>query len=90
MKELLKEASSRLGFLKMVTPRGGQPGQGGRARVVYRDGKVLEGGEVRKRDRTVSNWDGGNMDPEKVAYHKKNLARAGFQNHQQVLGPYGF
>lgn len=88
--ELLRQAESRLGFLKIATPRG-KVGSKGATRAVYRDGKVLEGEEARKRDRAAhTNWDGRNMDPDSVRYHKQNLARAGFANHQQVIGPHGF
>lgn len=74
----------------MVTPRG-KVGSTGATRVVYRDGKVIEGAEARKRDKAVhNNWDGRNLDPDSVRFHQKNLARAGFANHQHVIGPHGF
>ncbi|CAM9739879.1 unnamed protein product [Hapterophycus canaliculatus] len=88
--ELLRQAESRLGFLKMATPRG-KVGSKGSTRAVYRDGKVMEGEEARKHDKARhSNWDGRNLDPDSVRFHKQNLARAGFANHQQVIGPHGF
>lgn len=88
--ELLRQAESRLSFLKMATPRG-KVGSKGKTRAVYRDGKVVEGEEARRRDKARhSNWDGRNMDPDSVRYHKQNLARAGFANHRQVIGPHGF
>eukprot|EP00903_Cladosiphon_okamuranus_P019720 g18122.t1 len=89
-KELLRQAESRLGFLRIATPRG-KVGSKGSTRAVYRDGKVVEGEEARKHDKARhSNWDGRNLDPDSVRYHKQNLARAGFANHQQVIGPHGF
>ncbi|CAN0542881.1 unnamed protein product [Ectocarpus sp. 12 AP-2014] len=88
--ELLRQAESRLGFLRMATPRS-KVGSKGSTRAVYRDGKVMEGEEARKHDKAKhSNWDGRNMDPDSVRYHKQNLARAGFANHRQVIGPHGF
>ncbi|CAN0070290.1 unnamed protein product [Scytosiphon promiscuus] len=89
-KLLLRQAESRLGFLKMATPRN-RVGSKGATRAVYRDGKVMEGEEARKHDKARhSNWDGRNLDPDSVRFHKQNLARAGFANHQQVIGPHGF
>lgn len=88
--ELLRQAESRLGFLKMATPRN-KVGSTGSTRAVYRDGRVMEGEEARKHDKARhSNWDGRNLDPDSVRFHKQNLARAGFANHQQVIGPHGF
>lgn len=89
-KELLREAESRLSFLKIATPRG-RVGSAGATRAVYRDGKVMDGEKARQRDKARhSNWGSGNLDPDSVRQHKQNLARGGFANHQQVLGPHGF
>ena len=40
--------------------------------------------------RPVSNWTGSNMDPDSVKRHYRGLQRAGFKDHAQVQGPYGF
>lgn len=90
VKELLRQAESRLSFLKIVTPKN-RVGSAGETRAVYRDGKVMEGEQARQRDKARhSNWDGRNLDPDSVRKHTQNLARAGFANHRQVIGPHGF
>ncbi|CAM9177374.1 unnamed protein product [Laminaria digitata] len=89
-KDLLREAESRLSFLKIATPRG-RVGSAGATRAVYRDGKVIDGEKARQRDKARhSNWGSGNLDPDSVRQHKQNLARGGFANHRQVIGPHGF
>lgn len=89
-KDLLREAESRLSFLRIATPRG-RVGSAGATRAVYRDGKVMDGAKARQHDKARhSNWGGGNLDPDSVRHHRQNLARAGFANHRQVLGPHGF
>ncbi|CAM9091123.1 unnamed protein product, partial [Phaeothamnion confervicola] len=88
---LLREAESRLGFLKIVTPGRGGRVDGGQTRIVYRGGKALEGAEARRRDRAAhANWSGSNLDPDAVTRHRQTLGRAGFMDHAQVMGPGGF
>ncbi|CAM9609276.1 unnamed protein product [Choristocarpus tenellus] len=87
---LLREAESKVGFLKIVTPRA-KVGSGGETRVVFRGGKEVEGIEGRRAEKAAhTNWDGKNMDPDSVSRHHQTLKRAGFSNHMQVQGPWGF
>ena len=78
--ELLKKAESSLGFLKIVTPGRGKA-QTGRTTVVF--GKNKDGTTSQK---AVSNWHGGNMDPDSVARHYHGLKRAGFRDNSHAKG----
>jgi len=83
----LKEAESRLSFLRMTTTKVKPRGQAGR--WVYKDGQRLEHANGTLRDdkgRVHSNWDGNNLDPECVSKHFKNLRRAGFVNNLHAKG----
>ena len=83
----LKEAESRLSFLRMTTTKVKPRGQAGR--WVYKDGQRLEHSNGTLRDdkgRVHSNWDGKNLDPESVSKHFKNLRRAGFVNNLHAKG----
>ena len=87
--ELLKDATSRLGFLRMVTPSRSLKStaattteQTGSTTYVYN-----ADGVVRKRDRAAhSNWSGSNMDPDSVSRHTASLSRAGFRNNADAKG----
>jgi len=70
----------------MVTPRRSE--QAGRQRIVYKDGKAIEGGVNKSLHggRVVSNWHGGNLDPEAVARHKSQLSRVGFRDNAHAKG----
>ena len=86
----------------MVTPRrpdpgshgggdgsSGSGGSRGRYRIVYKDGQAVEGGEnesMMAGGKAVSNWHGGNMDPDSVAKHSAQLTRMGFKNNSHAKG----
>ncbi len=61
--------------------------QKGRQTFVY--GSTQNGQSTSSR-KPLSNWSGNNLDPDSVSMHKETLKRAGFRNHDQVLGPEGF
>ncbi len=81
--------SHRLGFIKIVTRREVRDDtfQKGRQTFVY--GSTQNGQPTSSR-KPLSNWSGNNLDPDSVSMHKQTLNRAGFSNHDQVLGPQGF
>lgn len=78
----------------MVTPRrpdrgdSSSGGDGGRYRIVYKDGQAIEGGENESNlgRKAVSNWNGSNMDPDSVARHKSQLSRMGFRDNAHAKG----
>lgn len=102
--ELLRVASSKLGYLKIVTPhRAGSSsasttsssGSGG-GRYISRDGKLIRidqaedvGAHMEKAK--YSNWTGGNLDPDDVARHQRNLRRFQFMDRPGGVpkGPFG-
>lgn len=103
VRTLLEKASSTLGYLKMVTPRRRgaaaneagagreeeeeQDGDGGRVRLVYKNGEGLIDGEAEARERArYSNWDGGNLDPDAVRRHQHQLGRMGFRDNAHAKG----
>ncbi len=47
-------------------------------------------GKATSSRKPMSNWSGNNLDPDCVLMHERTLNRAGFSNHDQVLGPQGF
>lgn len=79
VQELLKNASSSLSYMKMVTPKVGNTIEGG----VY---KKRIGDVNNKGYQVVSNWHGGNMDPDCVRRHENTLKRAGFKNNAHAKG----
>jgi hypothetical protein len=88
--KLLRDAESRLSYLKIVTPRDAR-GQEGIIRKIYQDGRALEEGDAPKKGRApISNWTGANMDPDSVSRHDHSLKRARFKNNSDVIGPLGF
>lgn len=81
----LKEAQKKLSFFKMtsvrVKPRHGSENP---KLYVYKDGTKYTNTNGTFRDdkgRTISNWDGNNLDPEMVKRHHKSLKRMGFANN---------
>mmetsp|Transcript_3975 Transcript_3975/g.5525 ORF Transcript_3975/g.5525 Transcript_3975/m.5525 type:complete len:139 (+) Transcript_3975:104-520(+) len=83
--ELLDKASSKLGFLRMITPKTER--QSGIQRLVMVNGKLVEGvSGSRKGEHVISNWDGSNMDPDSVSRHYASLKRAGFQDNSHAKG----
>jgi hypothetical protein len=97
--KLAADAESRLGFLKMLTPRaahrtGGAELGSGSARIFYANGEKIDAataakdGAAKPRHEKArwSNWHGGNMDPDNVAKHTNLLNRAGFRDNQHAKG----
>lgn len=89
LEQRLKEAESRLSFLRMKSTKSQQRGKQA-GRWVYRNGERLEAdGKGTLRDskgKVVSNWDGKNLDPESVKMHRQQLRRAGFVNNAHAKG----
>ncbi|GAX21343.1 hypothetical protein FisN_6Lh092 [Fistulifera solaris] len=85
----LREAESRLSFLRMKSTKSQQRGTLA-GRWVYRNGERLEAdaeGTFRdSKGKVVSNWDGKNLDPESVKMHRQQLRRAGFVNNAHAKG----
>eukprot|EP01039_Chlorochromonas_danica_P000888 gene887-969_t len=75
--EMLKFASSTLGYLKIVTPRSVKE-QRGHTRIVF--------GDASNPSKAVSNWTGSNMDPDSVSRHYRSLKRAGFTDNKSAKG----
>ncbi len=66
---------------------GGESGDDGRVRLVYKNGEGLIDGEAEARDRArYSNWHGGNLDPDSVSRHQHQLSRAGFRDNAHAKG----
>ncbi len=86
--KLLKEAASKISYLKIVSPHrlilAGSEGSAGRAtkkHFVFRDGSLQEGsGKQHDKSGTVSGYTGSNLDPEAVARHIKNVRRMHFMD----------
>lgn len=99
--KLLEQASSTLGYLKMVTPKrrvgtaadtsSGESEEGeatgGRTYLVYKDGEGRVSEEAMRREKAAySNWDGSNMDPDNVRRHQHQLSRMGFRDNTHAKG----
>jgi len=90
--KLMAEAESRLGFLKMMTPRSAHRGGGvgGSTRILYHGGEKIDAGKAgdlgKAEKARWSNWTGSNMDPDSVAKHKNLLGRAGFTDNLHAKG----
>ena len=81
LEELLSKANSSLGYLKMITPRSrGEKTDGHVTRITIGDSSSNSGRKA------VTNWHGGNMDPDSVRRHNASLKRAGFQNNYHAKG----
>ena len=90
LEDRLKKANDRLSFLRITTPKPRTDKRSG-VYVQGKDGKLVEAGELNKRDgngRVVSNWDGKNMDPCQVKRHNVSLKRAGFVNNLHAKGAF--
>lgn len=94
IQKLLESARNSLGYLRMVTPRRPDRGSsessdgGGRYRIVYKDGQAVVDGENEPMAgrKAVSNWHGGNLDPDSVTRHKSQLSRMGFRDNAHAKG----
>jgi hypothetical protein len=87
VEKLLEKAESKLAFARMTSVKRKPRGETGS--WIYRDGKKFsaENGTLRDdKGRVISNWNGSNLDPCSVTYHKKNLSRAGFRNNLHAKG----
>jgi len=86
----LKDAESRLSFLRMTTPKTKrQTEKTGGGTWVYREGQRLKAEKGTLRDssgRVVANWDGKNLDPESIKRHRQQLKRMGFVNNSHAKG----
>jgi hypothetical protein len=79
IEKMLTSANSTLGYLKMVTPRDTAQKGAGVTRIIL-------GGEAGSGKKAVTNWHGGNMDPDSVRRHYAGLKRAGFKNNFHAKG----
>ena len=83
IQELIKKANSTMGYLKIITPRSSrrkEDVQQGITKIVYGTGDDKMG------TKAVTNWHGGNMDPDSVKRHYQGLKRAGFRNNTDAKG----
>jgi hypothetical protein len=81
IEEMLKKANSSLGFLKIMTPkRSFGEKQSGTTTMVF--GKNKDG----TTKKAMSNWHGGNLDPDSVKRHYDGLKRAGFRDNAHAKG----
>ena len=82
LQKTIEKANSTLGYLKMVTPKSCS-NQVGTFRKVYIKSSCddIVGGK-----KAVTNWHGGNLDPDSRARHFKQLERAGFKNNAHAKG----
>ena len=78
--EHLKKANSTLSFMKIITPKRSKE-QSGSTKIIF--GKDQSGVVTKK---AVTNWHGGNMDPDSVSRHYNGLKRAGFYNNSHAKG----
>mmetsp|Transcript_21087 Transcript_21087/g.41792 ORF Transcript_21087/g.41792 Transcript_21087/m.41792 type:complete len:143 (+) Transcript_21087:85-513(+) len=92
LSSLMAEAESRLGFLKMMTPRSfhrSALGEGS-GRTLYHGGEKIDADGAHGLDREAkakwSNWTGSNLDPDMVAQHSHSLKRAGFKDNYHAKG----
>lgn len=97
--KLAADAESRLGFLKMLTPRAAHRKSSeelgsGTTKIFYAKGEKLDANEAAKVGANVpryerarwTNWTGSNLDPDSVARHTQLLHRAGFRDNQHAKG----
>ena len=83
IQELLKRASSNLGYIKMISPKvksGTQSESGGVTRLTFGTNKQNTG------RKPVSSFTGSNLDPDMVARHYAGLKRAGFRDNYHAKG----
>ena len=81
--DLLMKANSSLGFLNIVTPKRVTK-QGGKTTIIF--GKNADGSTSLSSKKAMSNWHGGNMDPDQVSRHYNGLKRAGFRDNNHAKG----
>ena len=82
VQELIKKANSTIGYLKIITPRTSRRKddvQQGATTIVFGEGGKLG-------PKAVTNWHGGNMDPDSVKRHYQGLKRAGFKSNADAKG----
>ena len=61
--------------------------ESGKTKIVYIDGKPIEGGKGDTIENAkYSNWHGSNIDPDSLARHNRGLKRAGFVNNAHAKG----
>jgi DNA-binding transcriptional regulator YhcF (GntR family) len=77
---LLTEAESKLGYLKIITPKR-RSSQQGYTKMTFGDA-----GGGTSGSKAVSNWTGHNMDPDTVKRHYRGLKRAGYKNNSHAKG----
>ena len=83
IEELLKKASSSLGYIKMISPKvksGTQTDSDGVTRLTFGVKKDAKGRKA------VSSFTGSNLDPDMVARHYAGLKRAGFKDNNHAKG----
>jgi hypothetical protein len=81
IQDLIKKANNTIGYLKIITPRSSRRKddvQQGVTKIVFGIGD--------KGSKAVTNWHGGNMDPDSVKRHYQGLKRAGFRNNTDAKG----
>jgi len=97
----IKKGSSNLKFISMISTgnnkkrTGSEEAENGTGSYVFKESDngcvgAEEGkGEMQKKA-PHSNWRMGNMDPDSVKTHHRQLARAGFKGNSDVIGSMGF
>ena len=83
--KLVGAFESRVGYLRMMTPRR-SGAQAGASRVVYgADGTKTAVGTARGKA-AHSQFTGGNLDPDAISRHNHTLRRAGFRDNAHAKG----
>ena len=83
IQEMIKKANNTIGYLKIITPRSSrrrEDVQEGVTKIVFGTGTGNGGSKA------VTNWHGGNMDPDSVKRHYQGLKRAGFKSNADAKG----
>jgi len=99
IRELLAVAQSKLGYLRVITPRRADDDdalrEGGLRRYVVADGHVVEvdaasgGGDGGRGGGAVKNWGPGNVDPDSLRRHEALMKRYRFEDRAGVpRGPF--
>jgi len=90
---LITKGEQNLSFLRMNVG-GRRPSSKNNATGSYvysKDDKTVTKGRAgHTAGAKYSNWGPGNMDPDSVKTHNRQLKRAGFTNNQSVIGDLGF
>ncbi|KAL0477894.1 hypothetical protein AKO1_012661 [Acrasis kona] len=74
---LLKNAESRLSFMKMMSPRRTEQKSMG-STFVIREGKLIEATPQQADKASHSNWGAGNVNPDEIEKHHRLLRRQNF------------